>query len=295
MTMNISLFNHRPSLLNPNAPIIKVKREEVQTFNHTIQNIEEVERSMRETSAKHKMEFEKTSTDQKITKLGPKQVHDYFSFIYEIEDLTFWERGHIMSIIQDITSIPQGTKVGFDPEMLLIAETNFELNELCEKLIPEKYQTQMKEAIQSYISDRIEQQFQVCQSVYQGLYKRAAQFPEPTRSLWINTAQKNLQQLQDGTHRIYVAEKLYMDLFEKLKTADSENFTTEFEKILTTFKEEQKKRLGVYWTQSDEILTKEFQESMRKKWSNFVNHLAEFEKTKENPVNYPVRPIIFVE
>lgn len=294
--MNISLFNHRPSLLNPNAPIIKVKREEAQTLDYTIQNIEEVERNMRETSAKHKMEFEKASTDQKITKLGPKQVHDYFSFIYEIEDFDHSKQSRLMSIIVDITSTPQVTKVGFDPEMLLIAETNFELNELCEKLIPEKYQTQMKDAIQSYISDRIEQEIQGAKATYQSLYRIAADVPEPSRSSWRSIAQNNLQQLQDGTHRIYAAEKLYMDLFEKLKTADSENFTTEFEKILTTFKEEQKKQKnGVYWTQSDEILTKEFQESMRKKWSNFVNHLAEFEKTRANPVNYPVRPIIFVE
>lgn len=264
--MNISIFNYQTlSLTNEFSPLTERKKT---LFSGSIENQNNI--SLRKNSSLDKSTLgtiEKGNTEEKT-------VYKHFAFVDEIKEFNRFDKSRLMEIIEEISRKPYHSSGGHDTDALFLAQTKFELEQLAEKMIPEKYQEQMQQAIQIYMEDISENHIKSQISAYESFYKLA--LTKPFLTSLKTGVEKNLQQLEDGTHRMYAANKLYTDLFKQLKTVKESNFIHEYEKILDTFLVEQKNFYGEFWNKNHEAETKQIQEKMRMKWNTLATHFSQF-------------------
>lgn len=260
-----------------NIPQLNERKNKL--FNGSIENQNKV--SLRKNSSLDKL---KAGTIEKVN-TKEKDLYKYFSFIDDIEEFNRFDKSELMEVIKDISRKPYHSSGGHETDALFLAQTKFELEQIAKKMVPEKYQEQMQQALQSYMEDMHKNHLESKKSAYESFYKLA--LTKPFLTSLKTGVEKNLQQLENGTHRMYVANKLYSDLFEQLKKVEQSDFIHEYEKILDTFLVEQKKFYGEFWNKSHEAETKQIQEKMRLKW-NFAMHFSQLANQRLSTTTSPL-------
>lgn len=185
---------------------------------------------------------------------------------YEISQQELKE---IYDALNGIVQNNNGSYYGFDAKVLVITQTNYELKKFTDEIIPEKYHEKMYEAIDYYSSNELDKYVRLIKSFNEGLINQSAYVPEPTSTKWRESGIDNVTKLGNGTHRIFEANSLYMNLFNKLREVDDQQVNEEYENILKTYYNEEKRTTKV-WLSSSESRVKSMQNQMRQSWNKFV-------------------------
>lgn len=254
ITNQTHAFNHR-NLFNEN----------VLSFNHALKKSTAVIQNQSVDFSK-KNQMPAVDGQYEPLKIRHETALEYFSFIDDIPSLTDEEKHMIYgaigeSVTHSVNGIADGTS-------LSMAQTVFELSFLNDHFIPEEYQEQMNEAIQTYRQDQSRAYGDTLRQVYEGFHKTMSNLADMGDRA--NQMGGILDEVKKGEHHLQTTEALYHQWFEGIKGTDS--FIHGFEDVLNKFEQQLIKQYGNQSNHTKEN-AEHVKEQIRDNWNDFIRHL----------------------
>lgn len=244
--MNISSLNHKTLDLHNATSLHNVRKSE---------SLEKVEEQMKGKVIEQPSPFVASNTpiNREEIKVSIQGELAHFQFVQDIEELSADEKRHIDRLIQQSVSKPTGGTGSYF--VMDRAQSTAQLQIIAEKLIPEKYQEQMNEAIKSFQEDRYNYDVKLYEAFQSHMDDLTAQHP--------SIGKKTI--LQDGMQRLQEQESFMNNLYSGLDFSTQSSFVHSFETALMKFKEEQLQQKN-----SPESVLNQYQEDLRGKWNDFA-------------------------
>lgn len=224
-----------------------------------LKKIEEQAREQIKNNPVDKFEKEPSATPVKLT-ATVVQLHnrEKFDFIVGIDELSIDEKRTIMNLIEEATKKASGGNG--DYFQMERAQTGIQLQLIAEKLIPEKYQEQMQQAIKDYQ----EEEFNNAKSSYEQMIVKFEKDESPLGA-------KMLARFKESLPKFIEQEQKMSGLYHELNLSNPSKFVESFENVLTHLKNEQMKSFA-----SNNSIQAD-QEALRTKWNNFVSKFPEIQ------------------